>query len=161
MKALVMSDSHGDRAGMQFIVSQARQRSGRVDAYIHLGDGASDFLSLENFFRGLDSDCAMWQVRGNCDFSAPDVPLFRVVPFGGTQLYLTHGHRQMVKSTLAYLDEEAQGYACSIALFGHTHQPDMEMGRVLKINPGSIQDGRIAFLEVSEGRPRVQLWRFA
>ena len=37
----------------------------------------------------------------------------------------------------------------------------MDMGRTLMINPGSAQDGRIAFLEVNEGKPRIQLWSFS
>ncbi len=159
MKALVMSDSHGDMAGLRWILGQARMRTGKVDAYIHLGDGAGDFRALETYMHSLDPEAQLWQVRGNCDFTG-DVPGFLIQPFGGTQIYMTHGHHQMVKTTLEYLDEEASGYACNIALYGHTHMPAMDMGRVLKINPGSVQDGRIAFLEVEAGRPRVQLWNY-
>ena len=161
MKALIMSDSHGDRSGIRYLVEQARNRTGSLDAYIHLGDGARDFESLENFFHGLDPKAHLWQVRGNCDTLSCDAPRFRVVTFGGTSMLLTHGHEQMVKTTLSYLDDLARGYACTLALYGHTHQPAMDMGTVLMINPGSVQDGRIAFLEVDEGRPRVQLWHFS
>ena len=161
MKAILMSDSHGDATGIRWLLSQAWARTGNVDAYFHMGDGAMDFLSLEAFLHAHDAEAKLYGVRGNCDFYAPDVPNDRVVAFGGTRLFVTHGHYFQVKSTLTLLDEEAEAQECTIALYGHTHRPAMDMGRTLMINPGSAMDGCLAFLEVNEGKPRVQLWRFS
>ena len=158
MKAIVMSDSHGDQAGLRFLLEKAWTRTGHVDAYFHMGDGVMDLIGLEAFVRAHDPDCAIHGVRGNCDFYAPDIGRSLVVPFGGTRLFAAHGHDFRVKSTLTLLDEEAAQQDCTIALFGHTHEPAMEMRSVLMINPGSVMDSRLGFLEVTDGRPRVQLW---
>ncbi len=156
-----MSDSHGDAAGIRWLLSQAWVRTGAVDAYFHMGDGVMDLMGLEAYLKERDPHCQLYGVRGNCDFYAPDIPDSLTVPFGGTRIYMTHGHYLQVKSTLSLLDEEAGENACTIALYGHTHQPAMDMGGVLMINPGSVMDSRLAFLEVNEGRPRIQLWNFS
>ena len=161
MKAILMSDTHGDAIGVRWILDQAWARTGHVDAYFHMGDGAMDFISLKPFLLAHDPEAALYGVRGNCDFYAPNVEKSLVVPFGGTRIFMTHGHYYQVKSTLEIRDEEAESEGCSIALYGHTHRPAMDMGRTLMINPGSAQDGRIAFLEVNEGKPRIQLWSFS
>ena len=161
MKAILMSDSHGDAAGIRWILKQAWTRTGPIDAYFHMGDGVMDFKALEPFLLAHDPKALMYCVRGNCDFYAPNVENSLAVPFGGTRIFMTHGHYFQVKTTLEILDEEAESENCTIALYGHTHQPAMDMGRTLMINPGSAQDGRIAFLEVQDGKPRVQLWHFS
>ena len=160
MKALVMSDSHGSVDSIRYLCGEAWKRTGPVDAYFHLGDGAGDFRALEAFFHAHDPEAVLENVRGNCDFYAPNVPDQKTVRFGGTSILLTHGHHLCVKQGLYLLDDEAVRQECSIALYGHTHEPAMDMYSVLMINPGSVQDGRIAFLEVTEGRPRVELWHF-
>ncbi len=160
MKAILMSDSHGDAAGVRWILQQAWARTGQVDAYFHMGDGVMDFRSLEAYLLAHDPEAKLYCVRGNCDFYAPNTESSQVVTFGGARIFMTHGHHFQVKTTLELLDEEADSEYCTIALYGHTHQPAMDMGRTLMINPGSAQDGRIGFLEVSDGRPRIQLWKF-
>ena len=160
MKALVMSDSHGSTDSIRCLCTEAWKRTGSVDAYFHLGDGASDFLALEAFFHAHDPEAMLLGVRGNCDFYAPGVEYEKTVWFGGARIFMTHGHHLRVKHGLYMLDDEAERCECSIALYGHTHEPAMDMYSTLMINPGSVQDGRIAFLEVTEGKPRVQLWHF-
>ena len=49
MKAILMSDTHGDAIGVRWILDQAWARTGYVDAYFHMGDGAMDFISLKPF----------------------------------------------------------------------------------------------------------------
>ena len=155
MKAILMSDTHGDAVGVRWILNQAWIRTGYVDAYFHMGDGAMDFLALKPYLLAHDPDASLYGA-----FYAPNVEQAPVVPLGGTRIFMTLGHYFSVKSTLDILDEEAESQGCTIALYGHTHRPAMDMGRTLMINPGSAQDGRIAFLEVDEGRPRIQLWNF-
>ncbi len=160
MKAILMSDSHGDAAGIRYLCQQAWARTGPVDAYFHMGDGAGDFELVKPFLRTHDPEAQFYNVRGNCDFYPPGIPRQLTVPFGDTLIFVTHGHDYRVKMTLELLGEAAEDEGCTIALYGHTHEPAMDMGRVLMLNPGSVQDGRIGFLEVTDGRPRVQLWHF-
>ena len=154
MKAILLSDSHGDVTGLRWMLDQAWTRTGQVDAYFHMGDGALDMVHLSGYLRAHDPQAEIFCVRGNCDFHAPNVRDTEVVTFGGSRILMTHGHDFQVKTTLELLDEEAEQQNCSIALYGHTHMPAMDMGRVLKINPGAAQDGRMGFLERTEGRHR-------
>ena len=121
------------------------------------GDGAGDFARLENFIRARDEHALLYGVRGNCDFCAHDVPDMRVMPLGGANVFMTHGHLYRAKSTYTYLDEAAYERGCTVTLFGHTHSPCVETRRTLMINPGSAADGRLALLELNDGRPRVNL----
>ncbi len=159
MRALVMSDSHGDASGLRLLLEKAWNRigPGRVDAYIHCGDGARDLRRLETFVQAHDPGAALYTVRGNCDGWISDTPDEDVLSLGGVRVYLCHGHRWHVKSTLTYLEYAAQERECAVALYGHTHQPAVDTGRVLLINPGSAADDRMALLEVEEGRPRVRM----
>ena len=79
------------------------------------------------------------------------------MPLGGANVFMTHGHLYRAKSTYTYLDEAAYERGCTVTLFGHTHSPCVETRRTLMINPGSAADGRLALLELKEGRPRVNL----
>ena len=105
MRVLFLSDSHGDRAGIR-LMAEAAARGGRLDAALHLGDGASDFIGLTAFFQQLNPDIALHGVRGNCDFGS-DVPEEEEVCLGGVRIFMTHGHRYYVKSGLYTLDDEA------------------------------------------------------
>jgi len=160
MRAIVLSDSHGEEHTLRWMLEQAWKTIGPVDAYIHCGDGAHDFARLENFIRARDEHAAFYGVRGNCDFMAHDLPDFRLIGLGGANILVTHGHLYRVKSTLTYLEDAAREHGCSIALFGHTHKACMEIRHALLVNPGSAADGRMALLEVEDGRPRLQLLSF-
>ena len=61
-----------------------------------------------------------------------------------------------VSATVAQIHrlEEA---GCQIALYGHTHCPDVETRRTMMVNPGAACNGQLALLEVEDGRPRVSL----
>ena len=161
MKALVMSDSHGNPDSIRFLCNEAWKRTGRVDSYLHLGDGIAEFLYLEPFFLAHDPEAQMLGVQGNCDSFVYGMPLQQVVMLGGERVFMTHGHIQGVKSGLYGLDDEALAEKCGIALYGHTHEPAMDMYSVLMVNPGSVMDGRVALLEIEGGKPRVQLWHFS
>lgn len=159
MRALVVSDIHGDVTTLRWLLERAWQQAGPIDAYIFLGDGVRDFAQVENFIRARDEHALFYAVRGNCDF-AVDVPDRLVVDIGGAKCFLTHGHYQRVKSTLYDLKDAARDAGCAIALYGHTHIADVETGAPMCINPGSAADERCALLEVVGVRPRVQLLNF-
>lgn len=157
MKAIVLSDIHGDEATLRVTLEKAWRRTGAVDAYFCLGDGVREFERQEMFMRAHNPDALMFAVRGNNDFAAVGTPDTMVVPFGGTKVFLTHGHYLRVKQTLEFLDRAAEESGCTVALYGHTHCPDVETRRTLMINPGAACDGRLALLEITDGRPRVSL----
>lgn len=156
MRALLLSDIHGDLTTLRWLLEQVWQQTGPIDAYICLGDGVRDFEHAESFIRTRDEHALMYAVRGNCDF-AVDAPVHQVVSLGGAQVYMTHGHYHRVKSTLSYLRDAAHEAGCSIALYGHTHAADVEPGVPMLVNPGSVKDDRCALLEVNDGKPRVRL----
>ena len=160
-RLLVFSDSHGERMALRRIAEEVWRIYGPVDAYLHCGDGARDFQEVTPYFQGHDPAAGFFQVRGNCDgFAFADLPWQQVVEIGGAKLYLTHGHLQAVKSTLMILNDEARGSGCSIALFGHTHEPCMEMYSALLLNPGCAYTGQYLVLELKDdGQPRIHLDR--
>jgi len=160
MRALVMSDIHGDDFTLRWMLQEAWKFVGPVDAYICLGDGANDFQRLENFIRSRDEHALMYCVRGNCDFAAGDVPERMVISFGGANIFLTHGHNYHVKSTLDYLRCAAQDANCSVVLYGHTHQAEIDTAGPLMVNPGSVKDYHLALLAVSDGKPLAKILEF-
>ena len=157
MKAIVLSDIHGDDTTLRVTLEKAWLRTGSVDAYFCLGDGVRDFERVEMFLRGHDPHALMYAVKGNNDFAVLNTPDSMVVGFGGVNLFLTHGHFLRVKQTLEFLDRAAEEAGCQVALYGHTHCPDVETRRTIMVNPGAMCNGRLALLEVEEGRPRVSL----
>lgn len=57
----------------------------------------------------------------------------------GRRLFACHGHRYGVKSGTERLAEAAKARGCDIALYGHTHVPDVhEEKGILMINPGCM-----------------------
>ena len=159
MKAIVLSDIHGDDTTLRAMLEKAWRDTGHVDAYFCLGDGVRDFDRAEGFLRQHDPNAIMYAVKGNNDFGV-DEPYSRVVRFGGASIYMTHGHRENVKMTMLSLDLAAQQADCAIALYGHTHCPDVETRRTMMINPGAACNGRLALLEVEDGQARVSLLRY-
>ena len=70
-------------------------------------------------------------------------------------LYLTHGHRHSVKSTLGSLLRDARASGAAAVLYGHTHQPDChrEEDGLWVLNPGSCgyYGGSAGLLELRDG----------
>ena len=160
-RAVCFSDSHGDAMSLRFALDGVWAQTGRVDAYIFLGDGLRDFEDLEDVLRAHDPQCDLYCVRGNCDFMREDAPAAQIIYLGTTPVFITHGHLYQVKSGLGYLDDAAHDRGCDVALYGHTHSAAMDFGQTLMVNPGSAADGRIALLEFSgSGLPKVKLLRF-
>jgi len=107
MRILVLSDSH---SGLSFM--RACIQAVKPDAMIHLGDYFEDGKDMAEEFPHIP----MHQVPGNCD-------RYRMVAYhpeqicylvGGVRLFMTHGHNEKVKMTLALLKKEARAFACSV-----------------------------------------------
>lgn len=147
MKILVLSDSH---AGLSFM--RACIQAVKPDAMIHLGDYFEDGKDMAEEFPHIP----MHQVPGNCD-------RYRMVqyhpeeicyPVGGVKLFMTHGHNQKVKITLALLLKQARELGAKAALFGHTHSAHCSCEDGLWVlNPGSCGSygGSAGLIETDNG----------
>ena len=160
MRALIMSDSHGMGIDLKWTLLQAWKQAGDgpIDWYIHCGDGCGDLDAVKDAIVARDPRACFCAVRGNCDFDT-DVPAAAAIVIGGVRVFVTHGHLYHVKSGLMQLGYAAEERGCDIVLYGHTHVPDIEMGRALMINPGSAMDNRMALLDIVDGKPHARLLR--
>ena len=140
MRILIVSDTHR-RNGNR---TQALDRTGPVDMFIHCGDveGGEDFIRET-------AGCPVHMVAGNNDFFT-DLPREEEFMIGKYRVWLTHGHNYYVSMGNEFIREEAMSRGVNIVMFGHTHRPLLEIGRssleVTALNPGSIsyprQEGR-------------------
>lgn len=146
MNVGVISDTHGN----DHAVRRALNALPQMDAWIHLGDHASDSSVLNV------AKVPVYTVRGNCDFDA-HAEIERVITLDGARLLLTHGHKYGVKQNVQTVFYRAEELMCLAVLFGHTHIPLVEAwGSILGINPGSAalpQRGRpsVAKLTIEKG----------
>lgn len=132
MKILVLSDSHSSLRFMCRCVERIKP-----NAVVHLGDHYDDGEALAESFPHIP----VHQVAGNCDLYRSPIHAREMLcyPVGGPMLYMTHGHKQRVKSGIGGLLAEARRYGAAAALYGHTHIPDchQEPDGLWVLNPGS------------------------
>lgn len=124
----------------------------RPDTIVHLGDYYEDgqVLAEEN------PDLVVHQVPGNCDRYrvSPSVPNMLCYPVENVMLYMTHGHKEGVKSGIGGLLAAARCYGAQAALYGHTHIPDchQEEDGLWVLNPGSSGSGTAGLMETDQGK---------
>ena len=147
MKILVMSDSHGVMSYMENTIKKEKP-----DIAIHLGDCIRDAERLGDLFPEL----RLFSIKGNNDWYEGSVEAVYETDFG--KIYMCHGHMLGVKSGLSNLVHTARSKGCDIALYGHTHVPDVrEVEGVTLINPGSARypvdlGGSYCYLVVHENK---------
>ncbi|MGI6108753.1 MAG: metallophosphoesterase family protein [Eubacteriaceae bacterium] len=130
MRIGLVSDSHGSKDALLNAVDAI----GEADLIIHAGDYASDSEWIKEYV-GIP----VMSVRGNCDFYDESYPEFIDTKVGGHHLLVEHGHRQHVKSGIEDFLIDARAHEADIAVFGHTHIPQIvEIRGVLLVNPGSV-----------------------
>ena len=157
MRILVVSDTHGDTANLDFVI---RTLISRLDLVIHLGDGAHD---LDRLHRDGLSQLPRLQVKGNMDSDAR-LPPSRVAEVCGHLIYVSHGHGALASGSLLPLTLAAKAAGASACLFGHTHRPQKSYSDgLLVLNPGSLARPRggwgptFAILTVPEdGEGRIE-----
>ena len=137
MKILVVSDSHGFDTFLMSVIDRVKP----IDLFIHCGD-YGDFDEYAESF----TECPVELVSGNCDYCSP-YPGETLISLEGHKLFVTHGHAYGVKGSLDRLGRRAKELGADVALFGHTHMPELrEVDGVTLLNPGSIslprQNGR-------------------
>lgn len=133
LRALAVSDSHGDREALKNLLDQF----GDVEYIFHLGDyaGDADYIAASSRARVL-------RVRGNCDFIS-DAPYTEEVTIRGQKIILTHGHKLGAKYSYDRLFYYAKERQAKAVLFGHTHVSLCEyMDGIWLVNPGSLSEPR-------------------
>ena len=126
--AVVLSDTHGFKRG----IDELEGIFSESDYIIHLGDTSSD----GGYIRGKFPDKTI-VINGNCDLTSLGEDE-QVIQIEGVKIFLCHGHRYSVKSTLLKLAQKAKQLDCTLALYGHTHAArEDEIDGVTLINPGS------------------------
>lgn len=155
LRALVLSDIHGEEANLRWLLEQVWKEFGPIHAYLCLGDGVRDFERAESFIRRRDEHALMYAVKGNNDWC--DESSFRIIELEGVRIFMTHGHNQRVKSSLYYLQDAVRDANCAVGLYGHTHSANIEMNVPLLVNPGAVCSDRCAILEIEKGRVRAKL----
>ena len=131
MKILVLSDSHGNLENMVQAVERENPRM-----ILHLGDCWREAERLHDRF----PEIPFHQVPGNCDFR-PQEPAEQLLFLEDKRVLMCHGHTYRVKQSLLLAGYAAEEQNLDLFLFGHTHQPLVDMrGKTLFLNPGSIGD---------------------
>ena len=149
MRILVVSDSH---SALSFMLRCAEVT--KPDVIVHLGDHYDDGEVL----RDSCPNARVYLLPGNCDrWRAPAYAQEILTDsIGGVSLYMTHGHRHGVKSTIGPLLSAARAAGAGVALYGHTHQAycHQEVDGLWVMNPGSCGycGGSAGIIEVGDGR---------
>ena len=147
-RILVLSDSHSGNSFMRWCVESVKP-----DAIVHLGDYYDDGCDLHEEYPLIP----FYQVPGNCDKYRvpPHVSEILITRVFGVDLYMTHGHKHRVKSTMGLLTAAARVAKVQAVLYGHTHIPDCRCEDGLWIlNPGSSGSwgGSAGIIEVENGK---------
>lgn len=148
MKILVLSDSHSAMRFMRQCVDAVKPQ-----AIIHLGDYYDDAQTLAELYPQIE----LHHVPGNCDRyrCPPWVHPTLGYAVGGVRLYMTHGHKQGVKSSTAMMEAEARVMHAKAALYGHTHVAECRWCEdgMLVMNPGSAGygGGSAGLIETQDG----------
>ncbi len=150
MRILIFSDTHNDILDCISIIKETE----KVDMILHAGDCVDDAEQLMLSFPQIP----VYHVKGNCDFftSAPDE---RIIEAGGKRIFLTHGHKQLVKMDYHMLISQAREKNADLVVFGHTHLPYQEMsGNLTVLNPGSLRYGKTyAVCEINDSVLKTRL----
>lgn len=149
MKILVLSDSHAALSFMRYCIDKVKP-----DHVVHLGDHYDDGAAMAQ----ENPNIRFHQVPGNCDRYRCDPWITELLcyPIGGVKLYMTHGHKQCVKSGTHLLLLEARKSGAQAVLYGHTHQAQcyQEEDGLWVLNPGSCGSwgGSAGIIEVVQER---------
>lgn len=134
MRLVVISDSHGSGQ----IVDRIIRREKLAEIFVFLGDKTAD---IEDFTYEY-TDKKFYIVSGNCDFM-PEYPYTATINAEKIKIFACHGHTLGVKGGLGNLCLAARQAECQIALYGHTHIPNIKyVDGLYIVNPGSCARSR-------------------
>ncbi len=144
MRAVVISDSHGDYSNVQrILLSQSK-----AEIVFFCGDGIAEIEDLKNSFPEKMFVC----VKGNCDWGK-QIKTTEFFTMNNKKIMLTHGHLYQVKFTYRNAIDTARENGCDILLFGHTHTAYTDYIDDLYImNPGSAHGyfGTYGILDITD-----------
>lgn len=129
MRALIVSDTHGHEENLELILRE----KGPFQHLIHLGDveGQEDYIEVI-------AGCPVHIVAGNNDFFS-NLPREEDFWIKDYHIFITHGHYYGVSMGTDRLYEEALFRNATVAMYGHTHRPEIEEKNGITIlNPGSL-----------------------
>lgn len=146
MKILVLSDSHSALSFMRFAIEKVRP-----DHVVHLGDHYDDGAAMAQ----ENPHIIFHQVPGNCDrYRCDPYPIETMCyDVGGVRLFMTHGHRHFVKSSLYRLLADARKSGAKAVLFGHTHEAlCCQEDDLWVLNPGTCgtYGGSVGVIEIED-----------
>lgn len=143
MRILVLSDSHRDAVSLYTAI----EREPTAEVVYFLGDGCGEASEAAARYIGKKQFIC---VKGNCDFCA-DVPEKDIRTLENTRIYATHGYAENVKFTYQNLYYAAKENGCTLALFGHTHDPYLDYyDGIYLFNPGSLKSGEYGVVDLTE-----------
>lgn len=127
--AIIISDSHGNMDGVKKLYPLFSEN----DFIIHLGDTSADAVKIaDNFAKKTVI------INGNCEFFKCGEDE-RVLEIEGVKIFACHGHKYGVKQTYSLLAKRAKELGCTVALYGHTHIPEIkEVDGITLVNPGTL-----------------------
>ena len=152
MRAIVLSDSHGNTASLEMAISAVGEKN--IDMIIFLGDIARDAEYIEMLYYPTK----VVSVLGNNDFFRHG-DYERVIDIDGHKIFICHGHTQGVNYGHEKIEATARAKGCVAALYGHTHRGTIEKKEdgFFILNPGSTSRPRgckssYAVLESENGK---------
>lgn len=142
MKVLIVSDTHRLNGTLQQVIEKEKP----FDMLLHLGDSEGSEELITDWCREQKAGCQVHLVAGNNDFFSA-LPREKEVRIGTYKAFLTHGHLYNVSVGTARLLDEAKDRGAQLAIYGHTHRPQLaKRENVMILNPGSLsfprQEGR-------------------
>lgn len=149
MRILVLSDSHAGLSFMRFAIDRVKPQH-----IIHLGDHFDDGAAMAQAYPHI----RFHQVPGNCDRYRCDPWQADVLsyPIEGVKFFMTHGHRQTVKSGTERLLADARASKADAVLYGHTHRAECyrEDDGLWVMNPGTCgsYSGSVGVIDVENGK---------
>ena len=145
MRILIVSDTHGSLRNFDIVIEREKE----IDMLLHLGDVEGD-----NDYMEAVMNCPVHIVGGNNDYFS-GLPGEIELRIGNYKVFMTHGHGYYVSMDTRRLKQAARARGADIAMYGHTHRPDIDLEDGVKvINPGSLsyprQSGRQATYIIME-----------
>ena len=149
LKILVMGDTHNTISYASGLIEKLNP-----DYVLHLGDVCADCHRLEDTFpRKL-----IVSVKGNNDFFDNAYPLERCFELEGKKIFMCHGHKYNVKSSLLPLCFKGREVGADIVLYGHTHSAHLEeVDGMIMMNPGCGGVGKYGIIEIKDGKIKAFL----
>lgn len=132
MRVLIVSDTHGRDDNLIEVVKRERP----IDKIVHLGD----IGGLEDYIEQI-TDCVCFCVRGNNDWRS-HLPAESIIMIGNHRAFITHGHYYGVSYSNVDVVRHARSLECDIVMYGHTHIPEIDEGKITILNPGSLTSPR-------------------